>query len=59
MSKEKANKLQKYADSLSNRLSSPVSEKHAGNEKTYKQFLQRELEAASKKVESLKLSEKK
>lgn len=59
MSKEKANKLQKYCDSIKNRLEGTVPEKHKNNPDTYRAFLKNEFDAASKKVADLRLTEKK
>lgn len=55
MSTDKLARLTKYADDLKNRLSSPVPPKHLGAEKEFAQFLNRELDATTKKIESLKL----
>jgi hypothetical protein len=55
MSKEKLNKLTRYADGLKERLASPVPEKHAVHPVPYKQFLGRELKATTAKIETLKL----
>lgn len=57
MSKEKLIKQNKYAEELKNKLSAPTPAKHVGNPESYKLFLQRELAAATKKIDSLKLTE--
>jgi len=55
MSKESLIKAQKYADDIKNRLQSSTPEKHRDSPQTYKLFLTRELEAVTRKIESLKL----
>lgn len=52
---DKATALTKYASELKNKLESPVPSKHVARPEAYKQFLQRELETVSKKLDSMKL----
>lgn len=53
--KESMIKAQKYADTIKARLDAPVPTKHASSEDTYREFLNRELKSAQRKIDSLKL----
>lgn len=55
MSKDKVNKLQKYADDIKSRLSSAVPEKHKNHPDTYKRFLDNELKTVTSQLDRLKL----
>jgi hypothetical protein len=55
MSKEKVMRLQKYATDLKNKLEAPTPEKHKASPKNYKQFLERELQAVTRKIADLAL----
>ena len=55
MDKSKLNSLVKYAESLRNKLESTTPAKHLGRVGAYKQYLLRELEAVTKKIEAAKL----
>jgi len=57
MSKEKLQSLTKYADNVKNKLSSSVPEKHKNRSAEYRQYLERELAASTKKIEALRLLE--
>ena len=57
MSKEKLQNLTKYADNVKSKLSSQTPEKHKSHPAEYKQYLERELVATTKKIDALKLSE--
>jgi hypothetical protein len=54
--KNKIVDLEKYLDLLKVRLSSPVPPKHLKREKSFKDFLKREIDIASKTIEKLRLS---
>lgn len=54
--KEKIIKLTKYVEDMKSRLGSDTPAKHASHPQAYKQFLEREIVAATRKIESLKLS---
>ncbi len=54
MSKEKLKGLQKYSEDLKNKLGFPTPAKHQNSPETYRQFLNRELDSVSKKIEYLK-----
>lgn len=59
MTKDKADKLVKYAQELSNKLTSNVSEKHKNHPVEYKQFLTRELQTVNNQLADYKLQDKK
>jgi hypothetical protein len=57
MSKEKLQRLTKYADSLKNRLAEKtLPEKQKNRPIQYKQFLERELSTVTSQIESIKMS---
>ena len=56
MTKEKLVSLQKYANDLKNRLSSPVPASHAEHPATFKAFLNNELRLVIAKLEEAKLT---
>lgn len=55
MTKEKIANLTRYVESLKNRLSSPTPSKHAAHPASYRQFLEREIQVATKQLEDSKL----
>jgi hypothetical protein len=57
MSKEKVANLTKYVSDLKNKSTSTTPTKHKGRESSYKQFLEREISMASKKLEELKMND--
>lgn len=58
MSKEALQKLVKYQGELKNKMDSKdLPAKHVNREASYRQFLAREFEAVSKKVEFLKMND--
>lgn len=57
MSKEKLQRLNKYADSIKNRLAEKnLPEKQKNRPAQYKQFLERELSTVSAQIEAMKMS---
>lgn len=56
MSKEKVQKLQKYVDEMKSKLSGEVPPKHQHAPESYRNFLTKEINMASKKLEALKLA---
>jgi hypothetical protein len=57
MSKEKLIKLTKYANDVKNKLSDgTLSEKQKNRPKQYKAFLERELAAATAKIDAIRVS---
>jgi SMC interacting uncharacterized protein involved in chromosome segregation len=57
MSKEKLVQLNKYADSLKNRISDKaIPEKQKNRMTQYRNFLQNELHMTNSKIESLKMA---
>lgn len=57
MSKEKLQKLNKYAEGLKSKLSDrTLPEKHKNRPEQYKQFLERELSTVNSKIEAMKIS---
>lgn len=58
MSKELVQRLSKYADSVKSKLAdSNLPAKQKSRPAQYKQFLERELQSVSSKIESLKMSD--
>lgn len=55
ISKEKIMALTKYLANLTNRLSDPTPAKHKGHPASYKQFLEREIQAVKTKLDNAKL----
>lgn len=55
MTKEKLASLNKYAQELKNKLTSPVPSKHKNREQSYKNFLTHELAMVNSKLEAAKL----
>lgn len=55
MTKEKLASLNKYAQDLKNKLSSPVPAKHKNRPQSYKNFLTHELSLVNSKLEAAKL----
>ena len=56
MNAEALNKAQKYAKEIRERIASPTPEKHKHREASYRQFLQWELAAVTKKIEAIQLA---
>jgi len=56
MSKEKLISATKYVESLKNKLADGVPAKHRTRAAQYKAFLEKELKAASTKIENLKIT---
>lgn len=55
MTKEKLISLNKYAQDLKNKLTSPTPVKHKNRPESYKKFLTRELEMVNSKIDAAKL----
>ncbi len=56
MTKEKYNNLIKYVNDLKNKLGGQLPAKHKNRKVAYHQFLNREIEQASKKIEDMRLA---
>jgi hypothetical protein len=54
MSLDKMKQLAKYIDKLKERSASDTPEKHANREKSYRDFLKKEIELAEKTLQELK-----
>jgi hypothetical protein len=54
MKLEKEKSLKKYLESLKDRLSAKVPEKHESHPKSYKQFLEREIEIVESTLKKAK-----
>ena len=52
--KEKAISLAKYVDNLKGKLTSPTPAKHVGHPESYRNFLTREIAAATAQIEAFK-----
>jgi hypothetical protein len=55
MTKDKFESLTKYLAKLTDRLSSPIPEKHKNNPDTFKSFLNREIRVVKEQLEQAKL----